>query len=214
MKLINDFCCRQNKNELLKYLLVKTAPVMIKVKPALLLRISSCNQVSELKHYDVFCVHQQEILETLQLDYKIMKNNGNDIQILFYDREQLNVVLSKAEVKAFLSEHGYYGLKTPEQYLMKLSSRFTNADFPHEIGIFLGYPLKDVKGFVSRSQSHVPVPNGMWKVFGDPAESLHLMWKFRFAEDIGRYVTSQYQDAGQCISKLKNAILTERQLIF
>ena len=37
-------------------------------------------------------------------------------------------------------------------------------EFPHEIGLFLGYPTEDVEGFIS----HKPCKYiGMWKVYGD-----------------------------------------------
>lgn len=39
-------------------------------------------------------------------------------------------------------------------------------DFPHEIGLFLGYPLEDVQGFIeNRAEGYKCV--GCWKVYGD-----------------------------------------------
>ena len=41
--------------------------------------------------------------------------------------------------------------------------------FPHEIGIFLGYPLADVAGFI-RNKGRNCKCIGTWKVYGDAFE--------------------------------------------
>ena len=41
-----------------------------------------------------------------------------------------------------------------------------NGGFPHEVGLFLGYPLEDVHGFV-RSGGRNYKLNGYWKVYSD-----------------------------------------------
>ena len=40
-----------------------------------------------------------------------------------------------------------------------------NEEFPHEIGLFLGYPPADVDGFMHRKE-HFKLC-GMWKVYDD-----------------------------------------------
>ena len=54
-----------------------------------------------------------------------------------------------------------------ESYLNHLKNRFLNNYFPHEIGIFLGYPLKDVEVFMGFSDQKLTKING-WRVYGDP----------------------------------------------
>lgn len=41
-----------------------------------------------------------------------------------------------------------------------------NADFPHEVGLFLGYPPEDVRGFIENRASGFKLI-GCWKVYGD-----------------------------------------------
>ena len=41
--------------------------------------------------------------------------------------------------------------------------------FPHEIGVFLGYPLDDVKGFI-KNEGKKYLMIGYWKVYSDLAE--------------------------------------------
>lgn len=42
----------------------------------------------------------------------------------------------------------------------------SDPDFPHEIGLFLGYPAEDVKGFIE-NKAACSKCSGCWKVYGD-----------------------------------------------
>ena len=42
-----------------------------------------------------------------------------------------------------------------------------DGDFPHEIGVFLGYPLGDVEGFIANRGRNFTCC-GCWKSYGDP----------------------------------------------
>lgn len=51
--------------------------------------------------------------------------------------------------------------------LTQLSRRLCcSADFPHEIGVFLGYPLGDVVGFIENRGKNFTCC-GCWKSYGD-----------------------------------------------
>ena len=42
------------------------------------------------------------------------------------------------------------------------------AEFPHEIGLFLSYPPEDVQGFIDHHARDFKL-SGLWKVYGDEA---------------------------------------------
>ncbi len=90
--------------------------------------------------------------------------------VFLYREEMLNQYLAQAEVRQFLSEFGYEG-STIADYLPLLKRRVTffyrnGETFPHEIGAFLGYPIRDVKGFI-RNQGKNFLLCGHWKVYTD-----------------------------------------------
>ena len=59
-----------------------------------------------------------------------------------------------------------YPAPDAERCLRCLAGRLGEGGFPHEIGLFLGYPLQDVLGFIeNRGQGSKLV--GTWKVYGD-----------------------------------------------
>ena len=56
---------------------------------------------------------------------------------------------------------------------------------PHEVGVFIGYPLKDVAGFM-RCLPSTPIHHGAWRVYGGTRESLERMRLYASAEDEAR----------------------------
>lgn len=71
-----------------------------------------------------------------------------------------------------------YDQCTPEQCIIELIKRLKeNEDFPHEIGLFLGYPPEDVRGFIENRTACKLV--GTWKVYGDADEAQKLFAKYK-----------------------------------
>ncbi len=207
MKYAKDINCKEDCGDLLRYLLVKVSPVILKVKPAVLVRITNCCRINQFRSYDMFCVHQEQILNVLRTDYRVMRNTGKDIQVLFYDKEVMQNIIDQPENRRFLASHGYTSHAPVDQCLDILSERFSDSDFPHEIGIFLGYPLHDVKGFIEKRTDSIPITRGLWRVFDKPHEALRLMWSYRFAEDIGRLTLKEYTNITECVEQLRCAVV-------
>ncbi len=49
-------------------------------------------------------------------------------------------------------------------------------DFPHEVGLFLGYPPEDVRGFMEHRDCKL---TGCWKVYGDPQKAQEIFRRYR-----------------------------------
>lgn len=68
---------------------------------------------------------------------------------------------------AELLRHCGYESGSCEKCVAQLSRRIRDAeDFPHEIGLFLGYPPEDVCGFMENKAENCKCV-GCWKVYGD-----------------------------------------------
>ena len=94
---------------------------------------------------------------------KLLCTRGSSSLILVYGHRMMSSVLSDPEVSQFLSDMGYSGFVT--DMLERLSERMSN-DIQHELGIFLGYPLCDVKGFMENDGKGY-LTSGCWRVYGD-----------------------------------------------
>ena len=65
-----------------------------------------------------------------------------------------------------------------------LFRRLRSSDtFPHEIGLFLGYPPKDVKGFIEEGPRCVKC-TGCWQVYGDEEKALKTFERYRKCTEV------------------------------
>ena len=63
-----------------------------------------------------------------------------------------------------------------------LITRIKGDTFPHEIGLFLGYPADDVNGFIKNNGRNYLIC-GMWKVYGDKIKCERLFRRYRECTD-------------------------------
>ena len=77
-----------------------------------------------------------------------------------------------------MEDFGYPVKLTLDENLEHLGRRLKeNSGFPHEIGIFLGYPFDDVIGFKeNKGQNYLF--SGYWKVYSDEKSAKKLFEKF------------------------------------
>ncbi len=85
--------------------------------------------------------------------------------LYLYRPKMLERDLKHPMAKKLLSECGYV-CEDVNACLIRLISRIRmEADFPHEVGLFLGYPPADVDGFMHRKGECKLC--GLWKVYDD-----------------------------------------------
>lgn len=117
------------------------------------------------------------------LGYRLVYDR-NRVIFLVFNRNMLTDYLKKDEVKSFLLGYGYHSdsFGASLRFFQKRYDSFiTNRkDFPHEMGVFLGYPLCDVKGFIKYQGDRYKAA-GYWKVYGDTANTTQL---FKLFDDV------------------------------
>ena len=113
----------------------------------------------------------------------VMTKGDGRALIYVYRKSKLKAELERKEITEFLDSYGYTGL-TPEKSVARLKQRLSEScDFPHEIGVFLGYPLEDVKGFIINEGKNCKCM-GCWKVYSDECEAVKLFEKYKKCTDI------------------------------
>lgn len=89
-----------------------------------------------------------------------------------------------------------YEKGTAGQQLRRLIQKLGREDdFPHEIGLFLGYPPEDVRGFLEHGNETC---TGFWKVYGDKKKAERVFRKYRCCYTVYR---RQFQ-AGTTLGRL------------
>lgn len=111
----------------------------------------------------------------------LRKRNGSAL-IYVYRRKMLEKDLNNNGVAFFLKKYGYksnnyiYAIKKLKERINVINS------FPHEIGLFLGYPLYDVIGFIENKGQKSKI-TGVWKVYHNEDEAIKLFAKFKKCHD-------------------------------
>lgn len=122
------------------------------------------------------CRTHQELLEYVRQANRVLVPKGIRVVILRYRRGRALIYMFRPKAIAqmlqdpaaveLLKKRGYRELRV-EPCICQLLGRFqTEEEFPHEIGLFLGYPPEDVWGFIRNSASNQKCC-GCWKVYGD-----------------------------------------------
>lgn len=115
---------------------------------------------------------------------ELLKNTGDFYLIFVYRKSQLQEVISDRDVNEFLKRYGYPSNNNLSDYIESLKRRLNiEKDFPHEIGVFLGYPLEDVKAFIEK-KGCCSVLCGDWKAYGDEEAAKCIFCKYKHCREI------------------------------
>ena len=103
--------------------------------------------------------------------------------IYVFRPKKLSADLNNTEAETLLEQFGY-SPDLPGKCITKLIGRLKDGnDFPHEIGLFLGYPPEDVKGFICHKNEGCKCI-GCWKVYGDIEKAEDTFRKFKKCKSI------------------------------
>lgn len=108
--------------------------------------------------------------------------NGRAL-IYIYRPNRLKQDLCDQEARQILERFGYQS-EDPEQCVVQLMNRLREyAEFPHEIGLFLGYPPEDVTGFIENKARDCKCV-GCWKVYGDVEKAQKTFALYKKCTDV------------------------------
>lgn len=161
-------------------LVLHCAPTLAGLKPASLFRFQQ--EGSGFIRQFLVC---RQVLEGRGLVLTLLKGcrRRGAWLVYLYRVGALEALLGRPEHQAFLRELGYAQGEGLRGCLRQLAARVClEREFPHEIGVFLGYPLEDVKGFIRHKGRHFTLC-GCWKCYGDPAAAARQFRRFSRCTD-------------------------------
>lgn len=162
-----------------KYLIEHCSPTLASLRTANLFTCT-CDSEEELQRQIEFwncCVGGKGI------SVRILRKTEGTALIYVCRMEFLKRDLARPGVAEFLHTCGYSATDAASA-LKCLQDRLEKNDgFPHEIGIFLGYPLGDVVGFIENAGKNSKC-SGCWKVYCNECETIRLFEKFKKCKDV------------------------------
>lgn len=160
---------------------------MIKYCAPVLAGIKTANMFNyRFSHIDE--LHKELKEENRKLNEKgvhieVLKSGDSRALIYVYRKLKLEQDLSHSEAAGLLKDYGYPVTETKE-CLARLKERFCCYEFfPHEVGLFLGYPVEDVRGFIEHKGKNYKC-SGIWKVYGNETETKKFFRKLRDCSSI------------------------------
>jgi len=185
------------------FIALETAEVLAGAKPSALISIPDRPHACGRNLYRLWREHGRAVMGRTRLCAREIGKGTGFIQLFFYISDDFSRYLERHDVTALLKRAGYQGPFTKDHALGQLEERLKSGTFPHEIGIFLGYPPKDVAAFMG----WIKLPftcQGPWKMFGNPRASLGLAETFRICRQrMAKRLTSA-QSALECIMPENN----------
>lgn len=130
---------------------------------------------------DIDTMEQQLKKQNLRLNKKgiylqVLVKRDTYWLIFVYHHALLNLRLQEEDIKAFLFQY-HYVYQNLKEALSMLKEHMKEDDFPHEVGVFLGYPLADVVSFIQyEGRNYAGL--GYWKVYHNPVETMQLFERF------------------------------------
>ncbi|HJB39340.1 MAG TPA: DUF3793 family protein [Candidatus Ruthenibacterium avium] len=149
------------------YLIQHCAPTLAGVKSA---NLFTC-PIQDAKMLQKMIDSHNQLLNPKGVHITLLRVRKSAALIYVYRPAKLAQELHRAETMHFLSRYGYGAAMDTESMLAHLTSRLQESEcFPHEIGVFLSYPLEDVVGFIENCGGNCKC-SGCWKVYSDEAQA-------------------------------------------
>lgn len=159
-------------------------PVLMKKKPAALVSLKHALRreiafIGDLTGGGVFAA-------------PVSRRPQNDLYLIYRPALLLSS-LRDPGARQILLDHGYPVDGGLNKMIAHLKKRIAHsAEFPHEVGLFLGYPAEDVAGFIQNRGADYKLC-GVWKVYGDERRAQALFKEYR---DCKNYLTDYVENGG------------------
>ena len=161
-----------NERYIEKFFMLSASPVLTGVKPSALICFRHCCKNAWLKQ-------KQRLCSAAGLSAFELHDGRCSFSVLIYDGSLLSAHTENHNAKKILTRHGYPSGKCLSELLTHLKSRFSGCKYPHEIGVFLGYPPDDVSSFIETGGRDFLCCR-YWKVYHNKQKAMET---FRFIDE-------------------------------
>ncbi len=172
-------------NYLMATIRFNVAPTASGKKPGTMLNLKDGSR----KLASIWNEYRDEITKHINLKCYEFKSSSQLALTYFYNDRLLDNVLAREDVKNYLFSLGYGQSLEREEYFKILREKFKST-CPHEVGIFLGYPLEDVRDFVDCKGKKDLKCTGYWQCYNNRefAENTFKIFDMAKLEEINKLI--------------------------
>lgn len=179
------------------FMLFMLAPVVAGYKPS-----STITLVKKSSDYFEWNNSKEELLEELNLNYIVLRECSEAKIILVFKEAKLRERLKNKENKRFLEGLNYNLNLDIFEILSKLKERYKLYHCPHELGIFLGIPVEDVKDFMECTEKKC-LACGYWKVYNNYDKAIKTFNDYNLVKDRVVRLVNNNKDFINIVNEIK-----------
>lgn len=154
---------------------LQCAPLLTGIKISNLLIVDQTSKLSAM-----------ELFQETALSYYVLYESEQKVTFYLYDETEVLAYLSTPSVIEAMRQLGYEDFEL-ESLMEQISIHYTEymtsqGEFPHELGLLLGYPAEDVIGFIVNEGKNY-LYTGYWKVYANVQETVRLFEQYQSAKE-------------------------------
>lgn len=178
-KFLNLLETLNNEKYMRTFISYLISPVITGIKP------SSTITLSKQGHnlFKLWNMYGDDFLKDLNLKHILLRETNNAKVILIYDEISLMNTIYKRNSIEFLKRLDYNLEMNLDEMLKHLINRYSDFHCPHELGIFLGIPVNDVKCFAECTESKCLLC-GYWKVYEEEKKAQKIFEFYNSSKEI------------------------------
>ena len=179
------------------YLIEYCSPTLASLKPANLFNY----QFTSREELDGQLAEWNRNLSDKGVAITVLRRKEKTALVYVYRPSRLRRELERSDVCEFLKDCGYSRCDVTHALECLRSHLAFDDGFPHEIGVFLGYPLDDVKAFICNCGRNCKCV-GCWKVYCNENEAVQTFARYKKCSSI----YSKLWNGGRSVRQLTVAV--------
>ncbi|MBO5482323.1 MAG: DUF3793 family protein [Spirochaetaceae bacterium] len=189
---------------MLSYQILQSAsPTICKIKPG------NMFTVKKFQFDTKSSIEWKKLLSKQDIELEWFSTTNNVIMYFSYNKKWISEILKNKKIKKFLLEKNYPIHLDNKAIIEELFFRLKNSNtFPHEVGVFLGYPLEDVISF-EKNQGKNCKYCGLWKSYSNPSKAKKCCNQYANCSQLCTQWFCEGYSIPQIIKKYKRGIFYE-----
>lgn len=177
-KYMNKIWSMDDREYLFGSILYHIAPTLISGKPACIITLNDYDRNLNL----LWKMYKRDFIDTCQLNIYEIKERFGSKTLFIYNENIISKTIYQEENIRFLEKLGYSRSLSVDEMLELLRERYKYV-CPHEIGIFLGFPVKEVISFMECPYKKCLL-SGYWKVYNDVDFAIKKFTEYDISKNI------------------------------
>lgn len=190
----------EDKEYIETFLAYSLSLVIAGAKPAATLSIKKTNY----KLYNSWNTYGPTFIKNIKLHYVELRNCLDATIIMVYDETILEKHLNTDCSMEFLISLGYSSDASINEHVNTLKIRYEKYHCPHELGLFLGIPINDVKDFMEFTTKKCLLCK-YWKVYNDSTTAQAIFNKYDEIKEYTMNTMLKGKTSHSLVSIIKNS---------